>query len=167
MCAFVNENWQETNSGQHWAYSLAGLDPLGHGAQDPQITRLKDIDENREGLRIRLSGGEYKSSPQDTKSQPAAASIDFQCDPDRSGLEGLNTAEDEPADGEGSMRRREGDETPDRTRSLQYNSFGLEDDGKTYVLKLDWRTRYACDNYQSEKGSSSSHWGFFTWLIIM
>ena len=168
MCGFVNENWKETNSGQHWAYSLAGLDPLGHGAQDPQTTRLKDTDENSEGLRVKLSGGEYKESPQDTKPKPAAAVIDFQCDPDRSGLEGLKTAEDEPAEGEGKIRRREDGEESGRGRSLEFKSFGPEEDGKTYVLKLDWRTRYACDDYQNDKGNdSSSHWGFFTWLIIM
>ncbi|KAJ5578666.1 autophagy protein Atg27 [Penicillium hispanicum] len=166
VCGFVSEDWKETSSGQHWAYSVAGLDPLGHGAPDPQLTRLKAIDESREGLRIRLSGGEYKDSPQDAKPKPAAAVIDFQCDPDRSGLEGLGTAEDEPAEAE-RLRRREDAEEPGRERSLQFQSFGPEGEDKTYVLKLDWRTRYACDAYEGGTGSSSSHWGFFTWLIII
>ncbi|CAG8236042.1 unnamed protein product [Penicillium nalgiovense] len=42
-------------------------------------------------------------------------------------------------------------------------------DDDTYILQLDWRTKYACDEYEKEKGDtpSSKSWGFFTWLIII
>jgi hypothetical protein len=101
--------------------------------------------------------------------------LEFQCDPERSGLEGLKTAkEDKDKDEkEKDWRRREegGDdkEQPpsDRSQSLEFKSFGQADDD-SYVLKLNWRTKYACDHYQEgNKGDSSSRWGFFTWFIIM
>lgn len=109
-----------------------------------------------------MGGGEYRGAHNDGKAKDASAVIDFQCDPDRSGLEGLETEED------GSAKRRdeEEEEEPSRDRSLQFKSFDHTEDD-TYVLKLDWRTRYACDDYQRGKIDNDNHWGFFTWLIIM
>lgn len=101
---------------------------------------------------MKLSGGSYENA--DGKKKGAGAVVEFQCDPDRSGLEGLTTRE------EGG--KRDADDRP----SLQFKSFGLADDD-SYVLRLDWRTRYACDHYVDENKGESSHWGFFTWLIIM
>ncbi|PLB48239.1 putative autophagy protein Atg27 [Aspergillus steynii IBT 23096] len=140
-------------------FPIAGLEPGGHGSMEPQITRLKSDDSDREGLRVKLSGGSYENA--DGKKKKAGAVIEFQCDPDRSGLEGLESTKDE------EMRRREEAGDAQDQQSLQFKSFGLADDD-SYVLRLDWKTRYACDNYVDDKeGDSSSHWGFFTWLIII
>lgn len=143
-----------------------GLEPLGQGSKDPEVKRLKAIDPETEGLRVKLAGGEYKGEANDQKAKKAAAVIEFQCDRERSGLEGLHTlSEPEPKE----RRRREEEQTPKtNTSSLQFKSFGPTDDD-TYVLRLDWRTKYACDNYEEENGSpsSSKSWGFFTWLIVM
>lgn len=127
---------------------------------DPEFTRLATIDPETEGVRVRLAGGEFRGDDNEGKKKDAAAVIDFTCDPDRSGLEGLVTTEDS-ADADEKKRRRE----ESKNRSLQFKSFELEDD--TYVLRLDWRTRYACDNYQRGKQNNSNSWGFFTWMIIM
>lgn len=115
---------------------------------------------------MRLGGGQYLDDEKTKKD--AGAVIEFQCDPTRSGLEGLSTNEDSVE--EEKLRAKEdgdgGDQSGDRSRSLRFKSFGPADD--SYVLKLDWKTRYACDDYlSSKKGGSSSHWGFFTWFIVM
>ncbi|KAJ5925918.1 hypothetical protein N7454_007428 [Penicillium verhagenii] len=159
ICGFVTTT-TEDGGGSHWAYSLAGLDHLGEGVKDPEVTRLNEIDEELEGVRIKMAGGEYKDKA-DAKKKTAAAVIDFQCDPSRSGLEGLANTEDEGAE----KRRRDGEVVQEP--SLQFKSMAPNDDD-TYILRLNWRTRYACDNYEGgNSGDSSKHWGFFTWLIII
>jgi hypothetical protein len=184
---------------------IAGLDPAGGGSKDPEVTRLKKQDADTEGVRIKIAGGEIHEHGQ-KHGKPASAVIEFQCDPDRTGLEGLTTEksgdsdknkEDKDKEEEESKKRfrreddddkKEGDgeeegddkdkdnsgdkadgEQDTSDRSLQLKSFGLVDD-KYYILRLDWKTKYACENYLSDNPSDSSgsgHWGFFTWMIIM
>ncbi|BAE56157.1 putative autophagy protein Atg27 [Aspergillus flavus] len=156
------------------AFPIVGLEHLGHGSKDPEITRLKKLDPDEEGLLVKLSGGNYVDD--EGKQKDAGAVLEFQCDPERSGLEGLKTTDESDGEKKEAERRRaEGgddkeqppDEEKDRSHSLQFKSFGKADDD-SYVLKLNWRTKYACDHYLEEKkGDSSSHWGFFTWLIII
>ncbi|KAL4880226.1 autophagy-related protein 27 [Aspergillus karnatakaensis] len=162
-----------------FAFPIVGLDPMGHGAKDPEIIRLKEIDEEREGLRVKLSGGEYPV--EDGKSKDTGALIDFECDPDKSGLEGLSDAvkrllrsredsKDDSGDEKEGEGKGDGDKEPfndgsNPDRSLQFKSFEKGDD--KYVLNLTWKTRYACDDYLKNREPSSGHWGFFTWLIII
>lgn len=153
----MNEIPKDGNGGTSFGFPIVGLDHAGAGSKDPLFTRLNKIDENMQGVRVELGGGEYTGDHNDEKAKDASARIDFQCDPDRSGLEGLNTRDDP------KERRDEGEST--RGRSLGFKSFDLTDDDK-YLLKLEWKTRFACDDYQRGKNGSSS-WGFFTWLIIM
>lgn len=187
VCGFQYKTALDSHKEESTVFPIVGLDHLGHGTKDAEITRLKKLDSEQEGLLVKLAGGEYFDEEQQKKKN-AGAVIEFQCDPDRSGLEGLQTTEDTEEE-----RRRQwqlsqrADETngdnenndngtiPEGGRSLQFKSFGPADDD-TYVLKLNWRTRYACDNYRDEpgeknpdggNGDGSSHWGFFTWLIIM
>ncbi|PWY84168.1 autophagy protein Atg27 [Aspergillus eucalypticola CBS 122712] len=187
ICGFQYKTALDSHKEESTVFPIVGLDHLGHGTKDAEITRLKKLDSELEGLLVKLAGGEYFDEEQQKKKN-AGAVIEFQCDPDRSGLEGLQTTEDTEEE-----RRRQwqlsqrADETngdnenndngtiPEGGRSLQFKSFGPADDD-TYVLKLNWRTRYACDNYRDEpgeknpdggSGDGSSHWGFFTWLIII
>lgn len=147
---------------------------MGSGTKDPEITRLKKIDSDREGLLVKLSGGEYAKDENQKKKKKAAAVIEFQCDRERSGLEGLQTGdEDEGTSSTQTVVRRDDDEgedggDDDDGRSLKFVSFGPGDDDN-YILKLDWKTKYACDDYLKEKQEEEAggHWGFFTWLIIM
>jgi len=164
VCGFEYRNAVDGSDSETKAFPIVGLDHLGHGAKDPEITRLKQLDPDREGLSVRLGGGQYLDNEKAKKD--AGAMIEFQCDPTRSGLEGLSTEEDTA---EEQLRATEdGDgQTGDKSRSLQFKSFAPADDN-SYVLKLDWKTRYACDDYlSSKKDGSSSHWGFFTWFIVM
>ena len=67
------------------------------------------------------------------------------------------------ADGEGK-----GDEGKEDD-GLGFVSYGAaEEEEETDVLKLEWRTRRACegDMRRGEKGKGG-HWGFFTWFILM
>ena len=163
VCGFEYRNAVDGSDSETKAFPIVGLDHLGHGAKDPEITRLKQLDPDREGLSVRLGGGQYLDEEKAKKD--AGAVIEFQCDPTRSGLEGISTDEDTA---EEEQLRATGDgDTGDKPHSLRFQSFGPADNG-SYVLKLDWKTRYACDDYlSSKKGGSSSHWGFFTWFIVM
>ncbi|CAG8152909.1 unnamed protein product [Penicillium olsonii] len=164
VCGFVHRSPKDGNGDLTFGFPIVGLDPLGEGTKDPEVKRLKTIDPETEGLRVKLTGGSYKGDANDQKPKTAGAIIDFQCDHERSGLEGLYTLV-EPK----QRRRREEEAAPKtNTSSLQFKSFGPSDDD-TYILRLDWRTKYACDNYEEENGSpsSSKSWGFFTWLIVI
>lgn len=157
------------------AFPIVGLDPMGHGTKDPEITRLKKIDSSDEGLLVKLAGGEYYEDPKtDKKKQKpkdARAVIEFQCDPDRTGLEGVRN-ETKRNDAQEASLSHSLSTRDDESNSLQFVRFGKEDDN-TYQLKLNWRTRYACDNYlRDNKGKKDptdddDSWGFFTWFIIM
>jgi hypothetical protein len=90
-------------------------------------------------------------------------------------LEGLETREDDDgkqrrAFTQVTRKRVDGtDQEGDSANSLQFVSFESGEDEESYVLKLDWKTRYACDTYlrDHEVEKAGGHWGFFTWLIIM
>ncbi|KAJ5535438.1 hypothetical protein N7527_001692 [Penicillium freii] len=171
ICGFVHRVAKDGNGGSTFGFPIVGLDPVGQGSKNPELKRLKDINPETEGLRVKLEGGSYKGDGNDQKAKKTGAIIDFQCDHERSGLEGLHTLE---ADLETKERRRraEGEEggapAGNSSSSLQFKSFGPSDDD-TYILRLDWRTKYACDEYEKEKGDTpgSNSWGFFTWLIII
>jgi hypothetical protein len=170
VCGFVDQYSKVDQSFNPFTFPIVGLDPLGHGSKDPEITRLKKLDSDREGLLVKLTGGEYRGDDNKGKKKAAGAVIEFVCDPDRSGLEGLVDEDD--------MKRSavaEDEDDSSRDKSLSFKSFGKADDD-SYVLKLDWRTRHACDEYKGGDGkddddnredASGSHWGFFTWMIIM
>jgi hypothetical protein len=145
---------------------------------EPKFSRLKSEDTQKEGLRMELHGGQFNKKNQ-------MAIIEFQCDLDRSGNEGF-----EAADGKTISARTEGlvgipgagamdmeslanddaeDEKQDDGKSLTFVSYGAKDD-KTDLLRLNWRTKYACEDFEDGENDSSgksSHWGFFTWFIIM
>ncbi|KAH8698894.1 autophagy-related protein 27 [Talaromyces proteolyticus] len=184
ICGFEKTIY-ESGEVDERALPIAGLDPVGGGSEDPEITRLKKQDPDTEGVRIKLAGGEiHEINKPKGKGKPASAVIEFQCDPNRTGLEGLTTTEDgDDGDDNAEEKRRirrdddekndddkkgEEDAPTNTDKSLVFKSFGLVDD-KAYILRLDWKTKYACENYLSDNPSESSsgHWGFFTWFIII
>ena len=127
------------------------------------------------GIRLELHGGTYNKKTQ-------MAVIDMQCDPERTGNEKSPVTEGK--DGEdGKLRSSEGDAKDDPqdngdeedNNSLRFVSYKEEDEKKgIQVLRLDWRTKYACQSYEEDdddegsgKDSNVRHWGFFTWFIIM
>lgn len=48
-------------------------------------------------------------------------------------------------------------------RFVAYEPKGEETD----VLRLEWRTRHACEDDVSGGKGKGGHWGFFTWFILM
>ena len=101
--------------------------------------------------------------------------IEFQCDLTRSGNEGFETIEERrrktKKNVEALADKDADDKDEEGEKSLTYVSYGSRDD-KTDLLRLDWKTKYACEDYDDnddEDGGSSksSHWGLFTWFIIM
>jgi len=155
---------------------------------EPQYTRLKDseshADAEREGIRITISGGINDGIKQ-------KAVVELVCDPNHTGLEchsgnttkaeGSNTrrAEDDGKSGKGSgdNEHAEDPQDPNADRPLQLVSYKTESTGgknaeEISVLRLSWKTKYACENQKGKPDAdrsvpASSHWGWFTWFIIM
>lgn len=159
---------------------IAGEFSTSHGrGLDPKVTRLKGgaahEDAEREGVRIELNGGKYPESKEGVRQK---AIIEMVCDKELTGLEGFE--EDEKREVE--MMAEEGDkedddvELPDldKGKSLQFVSYKEEgdEDSKIGVLRLRWKSKYACEGASDappppSKGSKSGGWGFFTWFLIM
>ncbi len=138
----------------------------GHWAQNEgkgleyKWTRLKDTDSSEDGLQLELWGKKYGGLMQ-------KAVIHLQCDPKRTGNDNA-----EGEDGDKARRAADDqDDDVDDSRDLQFVSYGKVDtkDGDMQVLRLNWRTKYACENYKDGNGGAdaSKGWGFFTWFILM
>ena len=156
-------------------YAIAG--EYGHsigGNLDPSWTRLRSSDSTsdreKEGVRIELKGGKHEKQKQ-------KAVVEFLCDKDSKGDDRRRNAKDDdgddddekPSDGENKPHDKSGEEQgDDHGGMLKYISWKDEEDD-TKVLRLEWTTKYACEDGEDNSGGSSSsgHWGFFTWLIIM
>lgn len=160
---------------------ISGNYEASHGrGMDPQFTRLKDSasnsDSKREGLRVELYGGRYPDTRAGTDQK---AVIEFECDPDRTGLEGLSADEEAGKRSERDLRASkdeeeedDDDEKEDDKASLRFISYGTEGelDKRMDVLRLLWKTKYACETVEDDKPAEekpSNSWGFFTWFIIM
>lgn len=143
---------------------------------DPKYERLEDMPgSDMTGLRLELHGGEYMKQKQ-------MAIIDLQCDPERTGNEKSPVKKGKNDDGK-KVRNAESDDGDDSGddddddddhNSLRFVSYKKEED--TQVLRLDWRTKYACTTYEDDddddssgsgKDGTSKHWGFFTWFIVL
>lgn len=133
----------------------------GGGNLDAQWTRLSTspshADSEKEGLRVELNGGVYNKRKQ-------TAIIELICDKERTGLEGEIDPEDQY-----ESRDEDPAEGSPKAASLIFLKYGpTTDDSDSDVLRLEWRTKYACEGQRDEEGGSrSSHWGFFTWFIIV
>lgn len=163
---------------------IAGDYEYSHGrGLSPHLTRLKGSashsDAEKEGVRVELSGGRF---PFDKNSgKPQKAIIEFECDAKRTGLEGLEKGsggkpvEDDEKDERRMRRRAEGDddddekEPPEKQSSLQLVSYKNEgeEDKAVDVLRLNWKTKYACEGQKDVPSKSKASWGFFTWFLIM
>ena len=170
--------------------SIAGTYKTQSGRDiDANFQLLRDSKSNsdagREGVRAELHGGRL---PFDDKKNGVdqQAIIEFVCDKERSGLEGDEKDgtehEDDPKDGdsekeqtpdqkEESLQRREDSnkgKCEDSDRSLRFCGYETEHvkDKTIKTLRLEWRTKYACENAPRGEDASTSM-GFFGWFFIM
>lgn len=129
-------------------------------------------DRQKDGLRLEMNGAKY---PPDKTGKKQKAVIEFLCDAKeqerRRKLSGVSPREDDDDSNKDDDNKDEenpnaGDEVDDlnggRLKFVEY----VDVDG-TMTLNLEWRTKYACEDAKPDPGTSSGHWGFFTWLIIM
>ncbi|KAF2792494.1 hypothetical protein K505DRAFT_350595 [Melanomma pulvis-pyrius CBS 109.77] len=136
-------------------------------------------DAGREGFRAELHGGMLGNIKQE-------AIIEFVCDRNRTGADdkgkddGVNSNGDgEDKDGKDGkdggdkpserLRRRDDDNCEDNDNSLRFCGYTVnepEKGKKVRSLRLNWRTKYACEDASGD-ASESSGWGFFTWFVII
>lgn len=151
------------------AYPIAGELKGEKGKDlDAKWERLKTGDDGREGVRVEMRGG-FKTDKDGENKKYQKAVIKFICDKTRDGTE-YNWIPEDKYDGGKEKREAEEEETDpeedDKKPSLTYKGYNTDDD--VDVLRLEWRTRYACEDYKSEKDAERrAHWGFFTWFIII
>ncbi|KAL9100830.1 MAG: hypothetical protein Q9163_003841 [Psora crenata] len=144
---------------------IAGDFSLSTGGDlNPQWTRLKSsassADREKEGLRLELNGGKYDGQKQ-------KAIVEFLCLADGYQEDARRQQLSQAYDEEDKKHSSTGEEADDgHGGKLKFHSW--EDEEKVKVLRLDWHTKYACENAKDpEYDSKSGHWGFFTWFIII
>lgn len=167
--------------------TIAGDFAASHGrsrALDPIYTRLKDSagnSEEKEGVVAELHGGKY---PDTRAGTPQKAVVEFLCDREWTGTEGFED-EGKAMTSFGKMGKRkedDGDEDEpelpdlDEGKALQFVRYEMDTDNAIKVLRLRWKTKFACEGAASapdkdeggdDKDNASKGWGFFTWLIII
>ncbi|KAF3811885.1 Autophagy-related protein 27 [Colletotrichum gloeosporioides] len=166
---------------------IAGeLQDVGGKPLDAKVERLKSSDSNsdakKEGLRLILNGGSY---PLTRSGRKQKAIIEFICDREKTGLEGEVTSEDQ-YDTATKLRARDDNDDKDKDKdgdgpspdekqimgngtALIWDSYGPAE-GDFDVLRMTWHTKYACEDARDkpdENGDASSHWGFFTWFVVL
>ena len=157
-------------------------------------TSDSNSDAQKEGLRLVLKGGKHPLAGPVKERRSQRAVIEFICDPEKTGLEGewetqenyetkLRKREDGEKDKDGKDGE-DGDKGDDdgvesaiehqllkNDTALIWQSYGLNEKKDADVLRMTWYTKHACESSEDsgDDGSdnSSSHWGFFTWLVIM
>jgi autophagy-related protein 27 len=151
--------------------SIAGeLKERGGGDMDVKLERLKTSashsDSEKEGVRVEMNGG-FRTLESGTKRNQKAI-VEFVCDRNREGLENLYDPKDEYA--EEKVKRAEGDkedEDDPKSSSLKFVRYD-QDEGDADILRMQWRTKYACEDSKGEQDAEKgNHWGFFTWFILM
>jgi autophagy-related protein 27 len=146
------------------AFPIAGeLKDQGGGYSDVKWTRLKtsklNKDAGKEGVRLEIKGG-FRTVDGAKKKQKAF--VEFICDKSLVGDENLWDPEDKYEDGN-TKREANANGEP----SLQFVNYDKSDKDED-VLTLLWKTKYACEETKKEEDEErKSHWGFFTWFIIM
>ncbi|TGO37603.1 hypothetical protein BHYA_0093g00290 [Botrytis hyacinthi] len=172
-------NEEEGSDATQQIVPFAGeLQNYGGGPLDAKVERLSNSkshsDADKEGLRVELNGGFIR---QGKYKRPQKAIVEFICDANRTGLENLwvppepkNKQKDEEKH---NKREEEGNDdevigAPGNDSSLQFVRLD-KDKGDADILRLTWRTKFACEDGPKDDGDDmkSSHWGFFTWFIIV
>lgn len=171
--------------------AIAGTYKMDNGRDiDAKFELLRNSKSNsdagREGVRAELHGGRFPFKDKKNGVDQRAI-IEFVCDKERTGLEGDEKDdtehEDDPKDGDKEKEKEGDDKKEEKLRRREENSKGkCEDsdnslrfcgyqsektakDDTVQTLRLEWRTKYACEDAPADQ--PSSHWGFFGWFFIM
>lgn len=138
---------------------------------DPSWTLLSESephsDAGKEGIRLTMNGGRWPLTGKDRKDQQAI--IELVCDKERTGLEGDVVPPDmvEGSESPVVVVVEKDDDPPTSKASLTFVSYPGTND-KIDILRLDWRTKYACEDSKRETDAArGSGWGFFTWFILI
>ncbi|KAK0706766.1 autophagy-related protein 27 [Lasiosphaeria miniovina] len=148
--------------------------------------------ESWEAKRLQPTGGEGGSSDSQDKDKGVQitlkgaalyqqreqlAVVDFRCNPKLDGTEGEWESEDEyvkPSADEGGDDKKPpaGGGEPEKQRkkdgaALIWDGYKRSADDKTDTLYLTWYSKYACEAKVEGPGQESSHWGLFTWLVVL
>lgn len=169
-------NEEEGSDATQQIVPFAGeLENYGGGPLNAKLERLSNSkahsDADKEGLRIELGGG-FIGRGKDKR--PQKAIVEFICDANRTGLENLWVPPEPKHKEKGSLHEREGNGggevigAPGNDSSLQFLRLD-KDKGDADILRLTWLTKHACENgpKDDKEDKKSSHWGFFTWFIIV
>ncbi|KND94241.1 Autophagy-like protein 27 [Tolypocladium ophioglossoides CBS 100239] len=197
VCAITRLLKGDTHTIDEVVAIAGSLENVGGSQFEYEVTRLKTSDSNsdsqKEGLRLVLKGGKHPlDGPVKDRSEQRAI-VEFLCDPEKKGDEGEWEAEDK-YEKDTKLRRRTEDKGDDnkggedggddgkensstehqlkkKGAALVWESYQKEKDAD--VLRLTWHTKYACekrdpnDGEGEGDGNASSHWGFFTWFVII
>lgn len=175
--------------------AIAGaLENVGGSQFEYEATRLNGSDSNsdahKEGLRLVLKGGKHPLDAPVKERREQKAIVEFLCDKNE-GTEGewedsedkyskLGRSEDkkeyvekgEDDNNDGKDQSFPEHQLKKENAALIWESYGPEKDAD--VLRLTWHTKYACekrdgndDNNKGDGGDASTHWGFFTWFVII
>jgi autophagy-related protein 27 len=154
----------------HWV-SIAGHFDMHTGTPlEVKPRRLKSTSSDREGLVLEMLGGKDPLEPTKGVQQiKQKAIIELLCDRQMSGWEPKPEPSSKLVERDDEAK---GDEPEENVGSaLNFVSYNEEPvSGENWkVLKLQWKTKYACEDASSlpPTNGGGSHWGFFTWLIIM
>ncbi|KAF4589792.1 Autophagy-like protein 27 [Ophiocordyceps camponoti-floridani] len=162
--------------------AIAGsLENVGGSQFEYEATRLKTSDSNsdsqKEGLRLVLKGGKDPLVGPVGERREQKAIVEFLCDPNKKGDEGEWEAGDKydrrsPDDNKGNDGKDQSaieHQLKKEGAALVWEGYGREKDAD--VLRLTWHTKFACEKRDGGDkdggGSSSSHWGFFTWFVVL
>ncbi|MCJ1416384.1 hypothetical protein MMC32_002719 [Xylographa parallela] len=129
------------------------------GDLDVQYTRLKTSsshsDSQQEGLRMEMHGGKFQKRKQ-------KAVIELLCSKNGDGA----TEKRDEDEGSGDEKKTKKEVVEDgqggRIKLISYEDVEGED-----VLRLQWNTKYACENIESEDPKQSGGWGFFSWFFFI
>lgn len=192
VCAITRLIRDDVNMVEKIVAIAGSLENVGGSQFDFDVTRLKASDSHsdaqKEGLRLILKGGKHPLDGIPSERREQRAIIEFLCDKNKNGDEGEWETDDKYEKMDARRRTDEHDgkgndgdngnsnstiehQLRKKDAALLWESYENEKD--IGVLRLTWRTKFACETKDGSKptapddGSSSSHWGFFTWFVII
>src|ERR1700748_969919 len=166
---YIHDQESEETELLEWV-AIAGHFDLQTGAPlEVKPTRLKNTGDS-EGLVLEMLGGKAPVDKTTGRKQiKQKAIVELLCNREMSGWE-------PSPDPSASKLVRRDDESDDDTpkenagSALQFKSYDEEDiKGEPWkVLRLQWQSKYACEDASSSvPPSRDGHWGFFTWIFLM